>query len=102
MKPLSNRARQREALYLACRGDNEVPDCNLCGLPIAIGQDWDNDVRVVLFVRLRAGAALDDALAAAAATACAARELVQCEQGAIGMIEAEVDPHLAIPVREVT
>jgi acetoacetyl-CoA synthetase len=27
---------------------------------IAVGQDWDNDVRVVLFVRLRAGAALDD------------------------------------------
>jgi acetoacetyl-CoA synthetase len=26
---------------------------------IAIGQDWDNDVRVVLFVRLRAGIALD-------------------------------------------
>ncbi|QFR31639.1 acetoacetate--CoA ligase [Ancylobacter sp. TS-1] len=26
---------------------------------IAIGQDWDNDVRVVLFVRLKAGAALD-------------------------------------------
>jgi acetoacetyl-CoA synthetase len=29
---------------------------------IAIGQDWDNDVRVVLFVRLRDGVALDDAL----------------------------------------
>jgi acetoacetyl-CoA synthetase len=29
---------------------------------LAIGQDWDNDVRVVLFVRLREGAALDDAL----------------------------------------
>jgi acetoacetyl-CoA synthetase len=29
---------------------------------IAIGQDWDNDVRVVLFVRLRAGTQLDDAL----------------------------------------
>ena len=28
-----------------------------------IGQDWDNDVRVVLFVRLRDGLALDDALA---------------------------------------
>jgi acetoacetyl-CoA synthetase len=26
---------------------------------IAVGQDWDNDVRVVLFVRLRAGVALD-------------------------------------------
>ncbi len=29
---------------------------------LAIGQDWDNDVRVVLFVRLRDGVALDDAL----------------------------------------
>lgn len=29
---------------------------------IAIGQDWDGDVRVVLFVRLREGIALDDAL----------------------------------------
>jgi acetoacetyl-CoA synthetase len=31
---------------------------------LVIGQDWDNDVRVVLFVRLRDGIALDDALAA--------------------------------------
>ena len=29
---------------------------------LAIGQDWDGDVRVVLFVRLRAGAILDEAL----------------------------------------
>ena len=29
---------------------------------LAIGQDWDGDVRVVLFVRLREGAVLDDAL----------------------------------------
>jgi len=29
---------------------------------LAIGQEWDNDVRVVLFVRLRAGATLDEAL----------------------------------------
>jgi acetoacetyl-CoA synthetase len=29
---------------------------------IAVGQDWDNDVRVVLFVRLSEGARLDDAL----------------------------------------
>jgi acetoacetyl-CoA synthetase len=29
---------------------------------LAIGQDWDNDVRVVLFVRLRPGVALDAAL----------------------------------------
>jgi acetoacetyl-CoA synthetase len=37
------------------------------GLPeiqesIAVGQDWEGDVRVVLFVRLRPGAQLDDAL----------------------------------------
>ena len=30
---------------------------------LVIGQDWDNDVRVVLFVRLRENVALDDALA---------------------------------------
>ncbi|HZP92234.1 MAG TPA: acetoacetate--CoA ligase [Burkholderiales bacterium] len=30
---------------------------------LVIGQDWDNDVRVVLFVRLRDGLELDDALA---------------------------------------
>jgi acetoacetyl-CoA synthetase len=29
---------------------------------IAVGQEWDNDVRVILFVRLREGYALDDAL----------------------------------------
>ncbi len=29
---------------------------------IAIGQDWDNDVRVVLFLRLKEGVTLDDAL----------------------------------------
>ncbi|WP_366554661.1 acetoacetate--CoA ligase [Aquibaculum sediminis] len=29
---------------------------------IVVGQDWDNDVRVVLFVRLAEGAALDDEL----------------------------------------
>jgi acetoacetyl-CoA synthetase len=29
---------------------------------LVIGQDWDNDVRVVLFVRLREGLALDDVL----------------------------------------
>ncbi len=29
---------------------------------LVIGQDWNNDVRVVLFVRLREGATLDDAL----------------------------------------
>jgi acetoacetyl-CoA synthetase len=31
---------------------------------LAIGQDWDNDVRIVLFVRLKEGAVLDDALVA--------------------------------------
>jgi acetoacetyl-CoA synthetase len=31
---------------------------------LAIGQDWDNDVRVVLFVRLRPGVALDASLEA--------------------------------------
>ncbi|MCL4798976.1 MAG: acetoacetate--CoA ligase [Burkholderiales bacterium] len=31
---------------------------------LVIGQDWDNDVRVVLFVKLRDGLTLDDALAA--------------------------------------
>ena len=30
---------------------------------ICIGQDWDNDVRIVLFVRLKDGVALDEALA---------------------------------------
>jgi acetoacetyl-CoA synthetase len=29
---------------------------------LVIGQDWDNDVRVVLFVRLREGVALDEAM----------------------------------------
>ena len=29
---------------------------------LAIGQEWDHDVRVVLFVRLRDGLTLDDAL----------------------------------------
>ncbi|HEY5790958.1 MAG TPA: acetoacetate--CoA ligase, partial [Gammaproteobacteria bacterium] len=29
---------------------------------IVVGQEWDNDVRVVLFVKLREGVALDDAL----------------------------------------
>ena len=29
---------------------------------LVVGQDWDNDVRVILFVKLRDGVALDDAL----------------------------------------
>jgi acetoacetyl-CoA synthetase len=36
----------------------EVVDC------VAVGQDWEGDVRVVLFVALRAGAVLDEALIA--------------------------------------
>ncbi|HEX8165561.1 MAG TPA: acetoacetate--CoA ligase [Beijerinckiaceae bacterium] len=32
---------------------------------LAIGQEWDNDVRIVLFVRLRDGVTLDDGLTAA-------------------------------------
>ncbi len=31
---------------------------------VAVGQEWDNDVRVILFVKLRPGAVLDDSLAA--------------------------------------
>jgi acetoacetyl-CoA synthetase len=31
---------------------------------IVVGQDWDDDTRVILFVRLRDGTELDDALAA--------------------------------------
>ena len=31
---------------------------------IVIGQDWDNDTRIVLFVRLADGVALDEALTA--------------------------------------
>jgi acetoacetyl-CoA synthetase len=31
---------------------------------LAVGQEWDGDVRIVLFVRLREGAVLDDALTA--------------------------------------
>ncbi len=32
---------QREALYDRCRGENEFPTCNICNLPILIGQEWD-------------------------------------------------------------
>ena len=31
---------------------------------IAVGQDWDSDVRVILFVVMKAGAQLDEALTA--------------------------------------
>ena len=41
---------------------------------LAVGQPWEGDERIVLFVRLREGVALDDALRAAhRATAFAAR-----------------------------
>ena len=40
----------------------EVADC------VAVGQDWEGDVRVVLFVALREGAVLDEALIAAIKT----------------------------------
>ena len=32
----------REALYDRCRGDNEFPTCNICGLPVdGVRQAWD-------------------------------------------------------------
>ncbi|MES2671580.1 MAG: hypothetical protein V4673_14345 [Pseudomonadota bacterium] len=37
-RKLSNR--QREELYDRCRGDKDVPDCNLCGCPILLHQPW--------------------------------------------------------------
>ena len=43
-------------IYSAVEGLSEVIEA------LAVGQDWDNDVRVVLFVRLRAGVALDEPL----------------------------------------
>ena len=43
-------------IYSAVEGLSEVIEA------LAVGQDWDNDVRVVLFVRLKAGVALDDPL----------------------------------------
>jgi acetoacetyl-CoA synthetase len=36
----------------------EIEDC------VVIGQDWKNDVRVILFVKLKPGVALDEALKA--------------------------------------
>ena len=41
-----------------------VTGVQTCALPIsiAIGQEWDDDTRVVLFVRLADGATLDDEL----------------------------------------
>jgi acetoacetyl-CoA synthetase len=43
-------------IYAAVEGLEEVVEA------LAVGQDWQNDVRVVLFVRLRAGVALDEPL----------------------------------------
>ncbi len=40
----------------------QVEDLDEVVEALVIGQDWDNDVRVVLFVRLRDGLALDEAL----------------------------------------
>jgi acetoacetyl-CoA synthetase len=37
----------------------QIPEIAEC---IAIGQEWDNDVRIVLFVRMQEGAKLDDAM----------------------------------------
>jgi acetoacetyl-CoA synthetase len=44
-------------IYRAAESVPEVLEC------VAVGQEWLGDVRVLLFVRLRAGAALDEALA---------------------------------------
>ena len=43
-------------IYSAVEGLTEVVEA------LAVGQDWQNDVRVVLFVRLKAGVALDEPL----------------------------------------
>jgi acetoacetyl-CoA synthetase len=43
-------------IYAAVEGLEEVVEA------LAVGQDWQNDVRVVLFVRLKAGIELDDPL----------------------------------------
>ena len=43
----------------------QVEDLAAVEEAIVVGQDWEDDVRVVLFVRLRPGHALDQALEAA-------------------------------------
>ena len=43
-------------IYSAVEGLSEVVEA------LAVGQDWQNDVRVVLFIRLKAGVALDEPL----------------------------------------
>ena len=40
----------------------QVEQCDEVLEAICIGQDWEGDQRIVLFVRLREGIALDDAL----------------------------------------
>jgi acetoacetyl-CoA synthetase len=47
---------------------NQVEQMEEVAEALCIGQDWDNDVRVVLFVRLAPGASLDDALVKAIKT----------------------------------
>lgn len=32
---------RREELYDRCRGDNAVPECNICHLPILLNEPWD-------------------------------------------------------------
>jgi acetoacetyl-CoA synthetase len=43
-------------IYAAVEGLPEIAEA------IAVGQNWQNDVRIVLFVRLKPGAQLDEAL----------------------------------------
>jgi acetoacetyl-CoA synthetase len=47
---------------------NQVEQMEEVAEALCIGQDWDNDVRVVLFVRLAPGVSLDDALVKAIKT----------------------------------
>lgn len=37
---MSLTTKQREQLWDACRGDAELPTCNICHLPIQRGQRW--------------------------------------------------------------
>ncbi len=37
----NNSTTKRQALYDRCCGENEFPLCNICGLPVTPGQDWD-------------------------------------------------------------
>ena len=62
-------------IYAQVEGMPEVVEA------LAIGQDWDNDVRIVLFVRLAAGVTLDDALVAAIKIANPRRRLAAPRAG---------------------